>query len=147
MRLRASTICAVDPELPQVEPGPQHGRRERGQLGLDRGAEGVGEPLRGLHDHVDQVAAAVETELGALFVEVGDRLHDLGPGVLPDPGALVQDAVDGGLAQAGLLSDLANLVAVRHRRSVLCASRRKGPLKRRNLGPFASARAGMVRCF
>jgi hypothetical protein len=39
-------------------PCPHHGRRERGQLGLDRGPEGVGEPLRRLHDNVDEVAAA-----------------------------------------------------------------------------------------
>jgi hypothetical protein len=126
MRLRASTICAVDPELPQVEPGPQHGRRERGQLGLDRGAEGVGEPLRGLHDHVDEVAAAVQSQLGPLFVQVRDRLQHLGPGVLPNPWPLVEDTVDGGLAQAGLLRDLANLVAMRHGVSRLLANSVRG---------------------
>ena len=100
--------------LPQVEAGPQHGGREGGQFGLDRGAERVGEPLRGLHDHVDQVAPAVQPQLGALLVQVGDRLHDLGAGVLPHARPLVQHAVDGGLAQPGLLGDLADLVAVRH---------------------------------
>ena len=105
--------------LPQVESRPQHGRREGGQFGLDGRAERVGEPLRGLHDDVDQVAPAVEPQLGALFVQVGDRLHDLGAGVLPHAGPLVQHPVDGGLAQPGLLGDLADLVAVRHVRAFL----------------------------
>ncbi len=100
--------------LPQMEARPQHRRREGRQLGLDRRAERVGEPLRRLHDHVDEVAPAVQPQLGALFVQVGDRLHDLGAGVLAHAGPLVEDAVDGGLAQPGLLSDLADLVAVRH---------------------------------
>ena len=99
-----------------MEARPQHGRRERGQFGLDGGPEGVGEPLRGLHDDVDEVAAAVEAQLSALLVQVGDGLHDLGPGVLAHPRPVVEDAVDGGLAQPGLLSDLADLVAVRHGR-------------------------------
>ena len=97
-----------------METRPQHRRGERRQFGLDRGPEGVGEPLRGLHDDVDEVAPAVEAQLGALLVQVGDRLHDLGPGVLPHARAVVEDAVDGGLAQPGLLGDLADLVAVRH---------------------------------
>ena len=100
--------------LPQMEACPHHGRREGRQLGLDRGAEGVGEPLRRLHDDVDEVAAADQAQLGALLVQVGDGLHDLGPGVLPDPGPLVEHTVDGGLAQPGLLRDLADLVAVPH---------------------------------
>ena len=113
------------PRLPQVEPRPQHRRGEGGQFGLDGRAEGVGEPLRGLHHDVDQVAAPVEPQLGALFVQVGDRLHDLGAGVLPDAGAVVEHAVDGRLAQPGLLGDLADLVPVRHARtSLLLASRR-----------------------
>jgi hypothetical protein len=33
-------------------------------LGLDRGPEGVGEPLRRLHDNVDEVAAADQAQLG-----------------------------------------------------------------------------------
>ena len=98
-----------------MEPCPQHGRCECGQLGLHRGAEGVGEPLRRLHDHVDEVATAVQAQLGTLLVEVGNGLHDLRAGVLPHPGTLVQHPVDGGLAQSGLLSDFADLVAVRHR--------------------------------
>ena len=102
-----------------MKTGPHHGRRECGQLGLDRGAEGVGEPLRRLHDHVDEVATADEAQLGALLVQVGDGLHDLCPGVLPHSRPLIEDAVDGGLAQPGLLCDLANLVAVRHRPLVL----------------------------
>jgi hypothetical protein len=52
--------------------------------------------------------------LCALLVQIGDGLHDLGTGVLPHAGAVVQYAVDGRLAQPGLLGDLANLVAVRH---------------------------------
>ena len=85
------------------------------ELGLDRGPEGVGEPLRRLHDHVDEVATAHEAQLGALLVKVGDGLRDLCPGVLPHARPLIEDAIDGGLAQPGLLCDLANLVAVRHR--------------------------------
>ena len=104
-----------------METRPQHGRCERGQFGLDRGPEGVGESLRGLHDDVDEVAAAVEAQLSALLVQVGDRLHDLGPGVLPYPRPVVEDAVDGGLAQPGLLSDLADLIAVRHGDPFSCA--------------------------
>ena len=97
-----------------MEPGPHHGGREGRQLRLDRRPERVGEPLRGLHDDVDQVAPAVQPQLGALFVQVGDRLHDLGAGVLPNAGPLVEHAVDGGLAQPGLLGDLADFEAVRH---------------------------------
>lgn len=67
-----------------------------------------------LHDNVDQVATAVEPQLGALLVQVGDGLHDLCPGVVPHSRTPIEDTVDGGLAQAGLLSDLADLVAVRH---------------------------------
>ena len=97
-----------------MEARPQHGRRESGQLRFDGGPERVGEPLRRLHDHVDQIAAAVEAQLGPLLVEVGDRLPDFRAGVLPHPRPLVQDTVDGGLAQPGLLGDLADFVAVRH---------------------------------
>jgi len=61
-----------------------------------------------------RVATADEAQLGALLVQVGDGLRHLCPGVLPHPRPLIEDAVDGGLAQPGLLCDLANLVAVRH---------------------------------
>jgi len=101
--------------FPQMKARPHHRRRERGQFGLHRGAEGVGKPLRRLHDHIDEVAAADQAQLGALLVQVGDRLHDLCPGVLPHPRPLIEHAVDSGLAQPGLLSDLADLVAMRHR--------------------------------
>ena len=102
------------PRLPQVEAGPEHGGREGRQLGLDRGAEGIGEPLGRLHHHVDEEAAAVESQLGALFVEVGDGLRDLCPGVLPDAGAFVEHPVHRRLAQPRLLGDLANLVPMWH---------------------------------
>ena len=94
-----------------------HGRRECRQFGLDRGPEGVGEPLWRLHDNVDEVAAADQPQLGTLLVQVGDGLHDLCPGVFSHPGPLVEHTVDGRLAQPGLLRDLADLVAVRHRSS------------------------------
>jgi hypothetical protein len=93
---------------------PHHGGRERGQFGLDRGPEGVGEPLWRLHDNVDEIAAADKAQLGALLVQVGDGLHDLGPGVLSHPGPLVGHTIDGRLAQPGVLRDLADLVPVRH---------------------------------
>ncbi len=99
-----------------MESRPQHRRGEGGQFGLDRRAERVGEARRGLHHDVDEVAPAVETQLGALFVHVGDRLHDLRAGVLPHAGPAVEHPVDGGLAQPGLLGDLADLVSVRHGR-------------------------------
>ena len=85
-----------------------------GELGLDGRPKRVGEPLRRLHHHVDEVAAAVEPQLCALFVEVGDRLVDLGDGGLPHARAVVEHPVDRGLAEPALLSDLADLVAVRH---------------------------------
>jgi hypothetical protein len=97
-----------------MEARPHHRRREGGQFRLDGRAEGVGEPPRGLHHHVDQVAPAVEPQLRPLFVQVGDRLRHLRAGVLPDTGTVVEHAVDGRLAQPGLLGDLADLVAVRH---------------------------------
>ena len=103
-----------------MEPGPQHGRCEGGKFGLDRGPERVREPLRRLHHDVDEVATAVQAQLGALFVEIRDRLFDLGPGVRADAGAFVQDAVDRRLAQPGLLGDLADLIAVRHRNFLRC---------------------------
>ena len=53
----------------QMKTGPHHRRRERGQLGLDRRPEGVREPLRRLHDNVDEVAAADQAQLGALLVQ------------------------------------------------------------------------------
>ena len=99
LRLEHHAVAAADaaqrldhllcrPRLPQMEPGPQHGRCERGQFGLDRGPEGVGESLRGLHDDVDEVAAAVEAQLGALLVQVGDRLHRPRPWCSPAPRAV-----------------------------------------------------------
>ena len=97
-----------------MEPRPQHRRGERRQLGLHRGAEGIGEPFRRLHDHVDEVAPAVEAQLGALFIQVRDGLHDLGAGVLPDARTVVEHAVDGRLAQPRLLGDLTDLVPVPH---------------------------------
>ena len=97
-----------------MEPRPQHRRGEGGQLGFDRRPERVGEPLGRLHHHVDQEAATVEPQLSALLVEIGDGLGDLGAGVLPHAGPVVEDAVDGRLAQPRLLGDLADLVPVWH---------------------------------
>ena len=103
-----------------MEPGAQHGRREGRQFGLDRGAEGVGEPPRGLHHHVDQIPPTVQSQLGSLLVQIGDGLVHLGDGVLAHAGPLVQDPVHGGLAEPGLLGDLADLVSMRHRAFAPC---------------------------
>jgi len=83
-----------------MEARPEHGRCEGRQLGLDGGAEGIREPLRSLHDHIYEVAPAVEAQLGSLPIQVGDGLHYLGAGVLAYAGPLVEDTVDGGLAQS-----------------------------------------------
>ena len=49
-----------------------------------------------------------EPDLGALTVQVGDRLLHLGDGARAHAGSLVQHPVDRGLAEAGLLGDLAD---------------------------------------
>ena len=95
-----------------MESGSRHGRGEGGQFGLDRRPERVGKPLRGLHHHIDEVAATVEPQLCALLVEIRDGLADLGPGALPDPGPAVEHPVHRCLAQPALLGDLADLVPV-----------------------------------
>ena len=102
------------PRLPEVEPRTYDRRCERGQFGLDGPPESVGEPLGSLHDDVEEVLASGQPQLGALLVQVADGLLDLESRRLPHAGTLVQDAVHRRLAEAGLLRDLADLVAVRH---------------------------------
>ena len=60
--------------LAQVEPRPDDGGAQGGQLGFKRLADGGGEPGRRLHDDVDEERATGEAELGALAVEVVDGL-------------------------------------------------------------------------
>ena len=94
----------------QVEPRADDGRPQGRQLGLQRLPDGAGEPLGREHDEVDEEGAGAEPQLGALPAEVGDGAADLGHGARPHPGPFVQDAVDGGRAEPGLLGDLADAV-------------------------------------
>ena len=98
--------------LPEVESRSHDCRPEHGQLELQGGLDGGGEPVGSLHDEVDDEGAAVETKLAALPVEIGDRLCDVRCGAGPHAGSLVQHAVDGRLAQAGLAGDLTDRVRV-----------------------------------
>jgi hypothetical protein len=95
-----------------VEPGPEDGGPQGGQLGFEGSADGGGEPRRGLHDDVDEERAAGEAEVGALAVEVVDGLPDGLRGAGPHAAAAVEHAVDGGLADARLPGDLAQRVRV-----------------------------------
>ena len=96
--------------LAQVEPGPEDGGPQGGQLGFQGRAHGGGEPGRGLHDDVDEERAAGEADLGALPVELVDGLLDGLRGAGPHAAAAVEHAVDGGLAEARLPGDLAQRV-------------------------------------
>src|SRR5689334_17021539 len=80
------------------------------QGGLDRG----GEPVRRLHHDVDHEHPAVEPQLAALAVQVGDGLPDVVDRTRADAAAIVQDAVHGGLAHAGLAGDLPDRVGMGH---------------------------------
>ena len=60
------------------------------------------------HDQVDDERPPPDPHLGPLALQVGDRLVHLGDGAGADTGPLVQDPVDRGLAEAGLLGDLAD---------------------------------------
>jgi hypothetical protein len=98
--------------LAQVEPGPEDGGPQGGQLGFQCRAHGGGEAGRGLHHDVDEERAAGEADLGALPVELGDRLLDGLGGAGPHAAAAVEHAVDGGLADARLPGDLPQRVRV-----------------------------------
>ena len=98
--------------LAQVEPGPEDGGPQGGQLAFQGRAHGGGEPGRGLHDDVDEERAAGEADLRALPVELVDRLVDGLRGAGPHAAAAVEHAVDGGLAEARLPSDLAQRVGM-----------------------------------
>src|SRR6185437_11712613 len=80
------------------------------QGGLDRG----GEPVRRLHHDVDHEHPAVEPQLAALAIQVGDGLPDVVDRARADAAAIVQDAVHGGLAHAGLAGDLPDRVGMGH---------------------------------
>ena len=122
--------------LAQVEAGADHGRAQGRQLGLQRRPDGGGEALGGLHDQVDEERAPPDPDLGPLALQVGDRLVHLGDGAGTDTGSLVQDTVDRGLAEAGLLGDLADPEGMAHGASFgagvaevfLMGSGRPGPL-------------------
>ena len=62
------------------------------------------------HDEVDEEGAPAQSQLSALPAQVGDRSVHLGDGARPHTRSLVQDAVDGGRAQPGLLGDVADAV-------------------------------------
>ncbi|GIF01511.1 hypothetical protein Ari01nite_89750 [Paractinoplanes rishiriensis] len=55
-----------------------------------------------------------EADLGLLPVQVGDGLVHFAGRAVPDPAPLVQHAIHGGFAEAGLSGDLSNPVGVLH---------------------------------
>src|ERR1035437_3259017 len=100
--------------LPEIEPGSNHGRPQRRQLGLQRGLDRRGEPVRGLHDHVDQECAAVQSKLAALPVQVGDGLPHVAHGAGAHPWSVVENPVDGGFTEPRLTGDLPDRIRMSH---------------------------------
>ena len=96
----------------QVKPGPDDGRPQRRQHPLERGAHRGGEPLRGLHNEIEQERATAQPQLGLLALEVGDRLVHLPDRAGPYAPALVENAVDRRFAQPRLQGDVADPIRV-----------------------------------
>ena len=105
--------------FPEIESRSHDRRPEHGQFEFECGFHGGGEPVRGLHDDVDDERTAAQPHLAALPVEIDDRLGDVCRRAGPHTGALVQDAIDGRLAQPGLPGDLTDRVGVGHARSLM----------------------------
>jgi hypothetical protein len=98
----------------EVEAGLDDGRAQAGQLRLEGLPQGGGEARRpGGHD-VDREGRSGQPGLGLLLVERGDGLVDLAGRALPHPAAVMQHAINGRLAEAGLAGDLPNPVGVLH---------------------------------
>ena len=100
--------------LAEIEPRPHDRGPQRRKLLLQRGLDRGGEPVRGLHHDVDHEHPAGQPQLAALLVQVGDGLPDVVDGARAHAAAVVEDAVHGGLAHAGLAGDLADRVRVGH---------------------------------
>ena len=117
-RATSSSVAATSATGPssrsRKRPRTTAGAQQR-QLGLERRADLAGEPPRRPHHEVDEERPPREPHLVALPVEVDDRLLHLGHRAGPDAGPLVEDPVDGGEAQPGLLGDLAEPVGVPRR--------------------------------
>ncbi len=96
--------------LAEVGAHADDGGTQRLELLLQRPARRRGEPLRRLHDQVEDHRSGGEQHLLALTVELLDRPLHLGDRRGADADTTVQDAIHGGAAQPGLGHDVADPV-------------------------------------
>ncbi|MNQ36822.1 hypothetical protein D3C85_503480 [compost metagenome] len=86
----------------QVKARAQHGRMQRRQFRFQRGAHGVRKAARRHHQHVEHEFSAGQAHLRALPRQFIERLHHAAHGIRVHAPALLDHAVDGRHADAGL---------------------------------------------
>jgi hypothetical protein len=113
----------------QMRSGPHHGRSESSQLGLESSPGRVGEPIRRLHDEIQDQRPPGQVDLRSLTFQLLDRALHLSNGLRTDPRSVVQDAIYGRATEACLDRDVRDpvLPTTRLHTRVLRAERRPVP--------------------
>ena len=136
-RVQSVCRCVRVAGLPQGGPHPEHRRPQRPQLDLQSIATLGCEPVRCLHDQVQNDRLAGQLNLRPLSVELSDRPLHLRHRLRPHAWATVEHSIYRGVAQTRLSGNVYNAVLPTHLQATKpgVASVRTGRTRRSTSSP------------